>query len=323
MTTINWHFYELPSSKGDFGTSPNNPIPVAGVKGEIIYLNTLKTKNGKSLFFHRLGSFTVEHLNNPIDVYEVVSVESDTWTLLYFEMYNSFNSSKVPEGFMLDNESINSSALLPFGLGCSTYVNLFPMTLSLILNHEYKEFNVELNSIASSFLSKHNFIREFRHILKILSLPCIGSFYDQLVRNCSSYPLPYFFTLLESNDLRANIFSLHCLQRFDDISGSIELYRLMAVLCYKTKDEGIINEVIKIITKHEPMVHEYCNGWLDMNQITDTSFLLSSMIQIPVDKITNYLSVPYLYLIVNNENSTSELLEICLGRINSIINVEN
>jgi len=314
----NDEYDEMPDSIGIFGTTLTNPIPVNGINGQIRYLSSLRTAQGDQLFFHRLGSVEINDIKGAIDLFEIVSVENENWGLLYLHMYNSSNSNKAPNGFQLDyNNSISKN--YPVGLGSTNYINLFPNMIFMFLNQEYKNFNIDLNGIADKYLQKNNFIRTSKHILQLLETECVATFYSKLVKNSASYPIPFFFSLLETESIKGNLFALSCLQRFEEGDGTEELFRLISTLCYKRKDLGIITESIKVIEKIEPEIHEYCNGWLEMLEIPNTSELVSRMIQIPDNIKTNYLSVPYLYMIGNHKNAQKDLIEMSVSKISSII----
>lgn len=82
----------LPGSSGPFGQVLENPIPVNGPIGEIIYLSALR-RNGARVLFHRLGSV------DRLDIFECVSADGYDWDLLYFDMYHPRKSHLVPHGY--------------------------------------------------------------------------------------------------------------------------------------------------------------------------------------------------------------------------------
>lgn len=87
---------ELPDGIGDFGHAAENPIPVNGALGELLYLSLLKTTDtNQRLLFHRLGS--VESL----DMYETVTIDGKKWDILFFSMYHPRKSRKAPSGYQL------------------------------------------------------------------------------------------------------------------------------------------------------------------------------------------------------------------------------
>jgi hypothetical protein len=87
---------QLPDGIGEFGRSAENPIPVNGPLGELVYLSLLKTRiANQRLLFHRLGS--VESL----DIYETVSIDGGKWDILFFSMYHPRKSRKSPAGYAL------------------------------------------------------------------------------------------------------------------------------------------------------------------------------------------------------------------------------
>jgi hypothetical protein len=87
---------ELPQSIGEFGRVPENPIPVNGPLGELVYLSLLKTTDtNQRVLFHRLGS--VESL----DMYETVTIDGRKWDILFFSMYHPRKSRKAPRGYTI------------------------------------------------------------------------------------------------------------------------------------------------------------------------------------------------------------------------------
>lgn len=87
---------ELPDGIGEFGRTPENPIPVNGVIGELVYLSRLATKyTNKKILFHRIGSL------DRIDAYETVSIDGRTWDILFFSLYHPRKSRKAPKGYQI------------------------------------------------------------------------------------------------------------------------------------------------------------------------------------------------------------------------------
>lgn len=127
----------IPSATGRFGHDIHNPIPVNGVGGEIVYLNTLRARTGVGVFFHRIGSVRTPSYPNPIDNYEVVGVDASQWARLYFTMYHPRRSREVPTGFDRRSWSSLSREMkamihLP-GMGTTDRVVDFPMGLPVAL----------------------------------------------------------------------------------------------------------------------------------------------------------------------------------------------
>ena len=87
---------ELPYAIGDFGHSMENPIPVNGSIGELIYLSRLRIESvNQRLLFHRLGSV------EGIDIYETVTIDGSIWDILFFSMYHPRKSRKAPFGYSI------------------------------------------------------------------------------------------------------------------------------------------------------------------------------------------------------------------------------
>jgi len=110
---------ELPDGVGEFGRSAENPIPVNGVMGELIYLSRLMTNDTKQrLLFHRIGSV------NAIDVYETVSIDGRNWDILFLSLYHPRKSRKAPAGYQ-----IADSKSQPLIYGTNRRVSQFPVGL--------------------------------------------------------------------------------------------------------------------------------------------------------------------------------------------------
>lgn len=123
----------LPNATGRFGYDLTNPIPVNGVGGEIVYLNTLRARNGKGVLFHRLGSKETPVSPHPVDLYELVAVDASQWAQLYLAPYHQRRSRDVPEGF--ERKSWSSlpdemRAMVHFpAMGMTSLVQDFPLGL--------------------------------------------------------------------------------------------------------------------------------------------------------------------------------------------------
>ena len=92
----------LPGGRGEFGRHPDNPIPVNGPIGEVLYLSHLRTRGSVPLLFHRLGS--VEGQFGNVDAYEVLPMEKGAQSeRLLFSMYHPRKSRNAPKGYIIDN----------------------------------------------------------------------------------------------------------------------------------------------------------------------------------------------------------------------------
>lgn len=89
----------LPGCSGRFGYDAMNPIPVNGVGGEVVYLNTLRAQSGAGVLYHRLGSKRTNVSPHPVDLYEVVAVDASQWATLHLSPYHPRRSREAPEGF--------------------------------------------------------------------------------------------------------------------------------------------------------------------------------------------------------------------------------
>lgn len=83
----------LPNAFGEFGKDLNNPIPVNGPVGSVLYLSGLETATGSRVAFQRLGSIA------SVDAYEIVAFDCRQWDVLYLNMYYPRKSRKLPNGY--------------------------------------------------------------------------------------------------------------------------------------------------------------------------------------------------------------------------------
>lgn len=97
------HFEELPQGQGEFGFSPNNPIPFTSIAASREYLeNLIYIKPGASEYeWHRSGSMRSDIVSTPVDAYDLIDANNTIVKTVYIWSYNKVNSTKVPEGFGL------------------------------------------------------------------------------------------------------------------------------------------------------------------------------------------------------------------------------
>ncbi len=90
------------SSSASFGTSIDNPIKAVSVSDSYKYLKRLRTKKGRPVKYHRVGS-TFDSRDNIIDIY-TLSLLDETMTI-YINPYSLKNSEEAPEGLILEPEA--------------------------------------------------------------------------------------------------------------------------------------------------------------------------------------------------------------------------
>lgn len=83
----------------DYGYVEDKPIFTEGVRGSYEYLNKLKTLDGESLNWSRLGATTSKKVNGMIDKYKGEKVTGEVYGILYVSMYGTKNSQAIPQGF--------------------------------------------------------------------------------------------------------------------------------------------------------------------------------------------------------------------------------
>jgi hypothetical protein len=92
-------FDELPQAYGEFGRTITNPIPVNGPIGEIMYLSSLATTDGRFLLGHRVGS------KGKVDIFETVTSDGVSWDILYLSLYHPKKSKLTPAGLTFSNST--------------------------------------------------------------------------------------------------------------------------------------------------------------------------------------------------------------------------
>ncbi|MEN6596058.1 MAG: hypothetical protein ABFC31_14020 [Clostridiaceae bacterium] len=93
---------EVPGNQGRFGYDPSNPIPVAGIQGEYLYLSRLKMESGERLYYRHNGSCYAANSANEIDRFTLTNSVGTTVCELYMDKLHVGNSQKVPQGLLLD-----------------------------------------------------------------------------------------------------------------------------------------------------------------------------------------------------------------------------
>jgi hypothetical protein len=92
---------ELPDARGAFGLSENNPIPTRSIVESRHFLERLRTSDGTKVLYERIGSFSSEATNHPVDGYRITRPDGSSLATLYFSPYQKRTSAKVPHGFGL------------------------------------------------------------------------------------------------------------------------------------------------------------------------------------------------------------------------------
>lgn len=85
-----WH-----NAKGDFGTTPTNPILTNGPLGEAVYLSRLM-QGGRRMAFFKVGSTA-----DCLDLFRVFTIDGLFAINLYIDMYHKYQSKIAPHPCML------------------------------------------------------------------------------------------------------------------------------------------------------------------------------------------------------------------------------
>ncbi|MFK7787316.1 MAG: hypothetical protein AB8B56_19490 [Crocinitomicaceae bacterium] len=94
---------ELPQGQGEFGLSPDNPIPFSSIAASKEYLEKLVfIRSGSSAYrWMRSGSVRSAIVETPVDKYDLVDTDDSIVKTIYIWCYNKVDSKKAPEGFGL------------------------------------------------------------------------------------------------------------------------------------------------------------------------------------------------------------------------------
>lgn len=111
---------EIAHAAGEFGRDPNNPIPVNGPIGELIYLSNLRTASSAPVLFHRLGSM------GKVDAFEIVGCDGSTWDIVFLDLYHPRKSRRAPRGFQIATAAKDRAQLF---FGTNDFVVSFPENL--------------------------------------------------------------------------------------------------------------------------------------------------------------------------------------------------
>lgn len=91
---------EMPGGLGEFGFDATNPIPVRGLASNTVYLESLRTKDGRKIDYKRIGSLLAPNIFGNIDEFEVAQ-GGRPLCKLYISPYNQKISGRPPRGFVL------------------------------------------------------------------------------------------------------------------------------------------------------------------------------------------------------------------------------
>lgn len=90
---------EIPWGKGEYGLELTNPVPVCGVRANDRYLGYLRTADGESIKWDRIGSFYAANIENPIDGYRITTGSGRDLGMIYISPYHKRTSQRAPRGF--------------------------------------------------------------------------------------------------------------------------------------------------------------------------------------------------------------------------------
>ena len=89
-------------SRGDqIGTNVNMPIYTIGVQGELNYLSTLETADGRRLHFEQINSYVVDPKGGSVDEYVGILETGEEYGHLFLNSYCDRTSVAVPKGYRI------------------------------------------------------------------------------------------------------------------------------------------------------------------------------------------------------------------------------
>lgn len=94
----------MPEGFGEFGLEITNPIPVNTIIGCYSYLGQLRTLDGSSVEYDRIGSMNSPNINSIIDGF-IIKSDGKEIAIIYICSYNKKNSERAPKGFKLSQFS--------------------------------------------------------------------------------------------------------------------------------------------------------------------------------------------------------------------------
>ena len=150
---------ELPDASGEFGKCLENPIPVNGPIGEVIYLSNIVTDAGERIFAHRLSS------KDGIDIFETVSFDGTSWDILFFYFYYPRKSKKIPNGYKPGNDPSQIYAT-------NQKSNDFPKNMVNEIRQTFNDFfGISLiHPDVRLSLEKYTYVRPENHLRKLKEL---------------------------------------------------------------------------------------------------------------------------------------------------------
>ncbi len=96
----------IPGAKGEFGRDQDNPIPVNGEMGVLVYLSLLRTRDaGRRLYYHCLKMKWFGATQRLVGVYETVSTDGRVWDILYLSILHPKKTRLAPDGYTLAEPS--------------------------------------------------------------------------------------------------------------------------------------------------------------------------------------------------------------------------
>lgn len=292
----------ISDSYGEFGREATNPIPVNGPKGEILYLNNLRTLENEPLIFHRISYQEVAGLDEAVDIFEVTNIEGTKWDILFFHMYHPRNSNVSPKQFVLTKDkSIFSN--LPVGLGINTWTPNFPKGLSDSIDSYYGNI-APISKTLVKLIQGKSYIRPISHLSKLLNLNSANQYFEKLVIDVSGqYPENYLINLLRQRDFRLQFLAIKSVISKKKINSELINAFCMSIIYHR--DKALLDLILNAIPRFDKDAHKALkeiNNPLMWDVYSGSNFL-----EVMSD-VYKSICLPYMFQTRNNQNCPNELV---------------
>lgn len=291
----------ISDSYGEFGREATNPIPVNGPKGEILYLNNLRTLENEPLIFHRISYQEVAGLDEAVDIFEVTNVKGTKWDILFLHMYHPRNSNVAPKQLMLSKDnSIFSN--LPVGLGITSWSPNFPFGLIKSIDSFYGKIAPVSKTLEKLIVGK-SFIRPISHLSKLLNLNSANQFFEKIVIDVSNqYPDNYLINLLKQRDFRLQFLGIKSVINKKTINP--ELLNALCLSILYHRDKALLDLILNAVVKFDKDAHKALKEI--NNPLMWDIYLGSNFLELMAETY-NSVCLPYLFQTRNNVNCPAEL----------------
>jgi hypothetical protein len=291
----------MANTYGEFGKEATNPIPVNGPKGEILYLNNLRTNKGEPILFHRIAYQEVAGIDEAVDIFEITNSNGNIWDIIFLHMYHPRNSNVSPKHFSLTNSN-SIFANLPVGLGITNWTDDFPNGLSNVVDNFYGNI-APVSKVITNMTKNTEFIRPISHLTNLVNLNSANHFFEKLCKDISEYyPDNYLINLLTQKNLRLQLVGIKAVQ----LRKKIEV-NLLNAFCKSVihhRDVTFLNEILQSIPKFDKEAHKALKDI--NNQLMWDIYSGSNFLEMMTETFRE-ISIPYLLQTRSNPDCPTKL----------------